>query len=113
MRERAYSSSSAIKTWACMSYVLICASLICLCCCTGDALITFNYERHAVNCICDHAPGRLQQLCAFMPCVQQGRKTAPRLKGNVIITVVRYASKSISAVMDFSTSISQRMNVHT
>lgn len=95
-----------------MSHDLIGALLICLCCCTGDALITFNYERHAVNCICDHAPGRLQQLCAFMPCVQQGRKSAPRLKGNVI-TVVRYASKSISAVMDFSTSISQRMNVHT
>lgn len=57
-------------------------------CCSGDALITFNYERHAVNCIDDHAPGRLQQLWRFIPCAQQGRKKAPRLKGSVI-TVVR------------------------
>jgi len=85
--------------------------LTCLDCCTGDALITFNYERHAVNCIHDHAPGRLQQLCAFMPCVQQGPKRAPRLKGNVI-AVVRYASESIPAVICLSASISQHMDVH-
>ena len=41
--------------------------------CAGDALVTFNYERHAVNCISDHAPSKLaagvqvHTMCAAGP----------------------------------------------
>lgn len=70
--------------WAALQTCLIVLAFV------GDALITFNYERHAINCIDDHAPGKLQQLLAFVPCIQQGRKKAPRLDGSVI-TVVRYS----------------------
>ena len=59
----------------------------------GDALITFNYERHALNFIEDHRPGRLQRVLnslPFLPCIHQGRKNAPKLNGN-IIAVTRYS----------------------
>ena len=56
-------------------------------CAVGDALITFNYEQHAVNCIRDHRSGWLQRVLAFVPCVHQGRKSAPKLNANTIAVV--------------------------
>ena len=57
----------------------------------GDALVTFNYERHAVNCIKDHKPSKVRRLLACLPWVHQGRCSAPRIHGGVI-TVSRFVA---------------------